>query len=275
MTDEVMVMIMNDFSEKARFFYSKGKEKLEEGQLNESIKDLLYAQQLFSTTGNDQYNAKALILLAEAYMEVNNKKQAKDAYVQAYTLFKKLGDKKNIAECSFNLGKLYRELGDFIKSKFYFAEAIEIYSALKDAYMIGVAWREFAIAYQTFLPNVSEHPLHAINAYKRSISWFKKAKAQEEAMEVSYDLAQLLINNEKYKEAIEYLTRISEYYIKNRKHEHAVTILLQIGTTYMKLNEKKKAKEYLTKAKEYMKKSKTFKDEKIKELERTIKSLFK
>ena len=254
-------------------FFDNGRDKFLEGKYPESIRELIYAEQIFTSQGKEIDTAKVSLILADAYAKLNQIDQARKAAFQAYNIYKTHSVTKEQAISAKKLGIFYRIQGNFRLAKQFLAEAIELFMKLKDIKELALTWCEMATLYQTNLQANSEHPLHAINAYKRAYELFKKLKDTKRMAEITLDLAHLLLNLEKQAQAIKYFEESRNLSLKTGNYEYAISICLQLASTYRSLKNTKKVKENLNLALKLMKEGK-YPIEKLKALQERIKALF-
>ena len=264
---------MIDQENSAKQFFLRGQKDFEDGKYQECIKDLIYAQEIFSSIGKKEQSAQALFLTAKAYQNIGQFTQARQFYSLAFSRFRELNDLQKIGECALVLGIIYREEGDFKKSKQSLAEAIEIFTTTNNIEMLADSWRGLALTYQIDLTQYSEHPVHSINAYRKAILLYKKMKQLDKKAETEHDLGHILISQSKYHEALEVFEEALNYYKKNNDKEQVIPISILIGRIYFELGKKPKAKDYMSKAIEEMKKY-DYSPEKINMLKQTIISMF-
>lgn len=263
---------MNSLSNPEQFFHN-GKNKFHNGLYSESIRDLIYAEQLYTSQGKPLNTAEVSVLLAEAYYKLNQIDNARKFIFQAYVIYREHALDEQIAFCAMKLGHYYRLLGDFKKAIQFISEAINIYTNLKKLEELANSWLELATIYQTNLSENSEQPNQAINAYKNAYDIYKKLKKPSLLLEVILDLAHLLINLERYNEAIKYLEEARNLAKKLSNTEYLISIYLQLADIYRNKNNLKKVKEHLSFALKLMKKS-NVPLEKLEELKQRIDSLF-
>ncbi len=263
---------MNDYLQKANHFYFKGNENLNNGEYLNSIKDLLYAEQIFSTHGNDESAANCLYLLSLAYSKIGQLDQAFKITKQAYFSFKNLQDDERIAECALILGNYYRERGKFKESKQFLDEAINLFFKLKNYVKLADSWKNLGLTYQTDLMENSEYPNHIANAYKTAIEFYKKGKSNKKRALTEFDLGQMLISHSKNDQAIKYLTAAHIFFSKQNDFDYTVTLSLQLGRMYLETGKKSKAKHFFNQGLTIMKKNGVHM-ESIEQLQATINSL--
>ncbi|MHA1686645.1 MAG: hypothetical protein ACTSYD_09615 [Candidatus Heimdallarchaeaceae archaeon] len=254
-------------------FFDNGINKFQEGKYPESIRELIYAEQIFTSQGKEIDTAKVSMILADAYAQLNQIDQARKAAFQAYNIYKSHSVVREHAISAKKLGVFYRMQGNFRMAKQFLAEATELFMKLKDIEELALTWCEIATVYQTNLQANSEHPLHAINAYKRAYELFKKLKDIKKMAEVTLDLAHLLLNLEKQNQSIKCFEESRNLFLKVKNYEYAISICLQLASIYKSLNNTKKVKENLNLALKLMKEGK-YPIEKLKALQERIKALF-
>lgn len=263
---------MNDYLQKANHFYFKGNENFNNGEYLNSIKDLLYAEQIFSTHGNYESAANSLYLLALAYSKIGQQDQAFKITKQAYFSFKNLQDNERIAECALILGNYYRERGKFKESKQFLDEAIDLFFKLKNYVKLADSFKGLGLTYQTDLMENSEYPNHIVNAYKTAIKFYKKGKSNKKRALTEFDLGQLLISHSKNDEAIKYLTASHIFFLEQNDLDYRLTLCLQLGRMHLETGKKSKAKYFFNQGLTTMKKN-GFHLESIEQLQTTINSL--
>ncbi|TFG10817.1 tetratricopeptide repeat protein [Candidatus Heimdallarchaeota archaeon] len=264
---------MREQENSAQQFFLRGQKEFEDGNFQSCIKDLIYAQEIFSSIGMKEQSAQALLLTAQAYHNINQITQSRQFYSLALSRFRELNNTPKIGECAMVLGITYREEGDFKKSKQYLAEAIEVFTTLNDYEKLADSWRGLALTYQIDLTQYSEHPVHSINAYRKAILLFKKLKKFDKKAETEHDLGHILISQSKYHEALEVFQEALDYYKKQNDKEQIIPISILIGRIYFELGKKPKAKDYMNKAIEEMKKY-DYSPEKINMLKQSIIAMF-
>jgi len=264
---------MRDQEISANQFFQRGQKDFKNGQYQNCIKDLIYAQEIFSSIGNREQSANALFLLAKAYQNIDQLTQARQFFANAFTRYKEMNNLQQIAECTLILGSIYREEGDFRKSKQSLAEAIETFTTLNDLEKLADSWRGLALTHQMNLTQYSEHPIHVINAFKKAIFIYKKIKNFEKKAEVEHDLGHILISQAKYDEALSVFQEALNYYKKKDDKEQIIPISILIGRVYFEIGKKGKAKDYMYRAIGEMKKYE-YSPEKINELKKSIIAMF-
>ena len=264
---------MIDQENTAKQFFLRGQKDFQSGNYQNCIKDLIYAQEIFSSIGMKEQSAQALFLTAQAYQNITQFSQARQFYILAFSRYKELSNLEKIGECALVLGNIYREEGDFKKSKQSLAEAIEVFTTLNDAEKLADSWRGLALTYQTNLTQYSEHPIHAINAYRKAILLYKKLKLLDKKAETEHDLGHLLVSQSKYDEALEVFQESLNFYKKQNDKEQIIPISILIGRIYFELGKKPKAKDFMNKAIEEMKRY-DYAPEKINMLKRSIIAMF-
>jgi tetratricopeptide (TPR) repeat protein len=260
---------MNDIESNAKFFFVKGKEEFLNGKYQDCIRNLIYAQEMFTSTGNKEQSAESLFMIAAAYHNIDQITQARQIYSQAFSRYKELNKLDRIGECSYKLGEIYRTEGNFKKSKQYLAEAIEAFTKLNQIENLADSWKELGIAYQTSLYEGSANPNHSINAYKTAISYYKKIKANGKIAETQYDLGQLLLSQSKHNDALKVLSEALNYYTKQKDDDNIITLFILIGRAYFNMGKKPKARDYMYKAVEHMRQAE-YSPERIGEMKKSI-----
>ncbi|MHA1199592.1 MAG: tetratricopeptide repeat protein [Candidatus Heimdallarchaeaceae archaeon] len=264
---------MRDQENSAKQIFLRGQKDFEDGNYQNCIKDLIYAQEIFSSIGMKEQSAQALFLTAQAYQNISHFTQARQFYSLAFHRFRELNNLPMIGKCALVLGIIYREEGDFKKSKQSLAEAIEVFTTLNNFEMLADTWRGLALTYQIDLTQYSEHPVHSINAYKKAILLFKKIKNLDKKAETEHDLGHILISQSKYQEALDVFQEALNYYKKQDDKEQIIPISILVGRIYFELGKKPKAKDYMHKAIEEMKKY-DYSPEKINMLKQSIIAMF-
>ncbi len=264
---------MRDQENNANQFFMRGQQGFKAGNYQTCIKDLIYAQEIFSSIGMKEQSAHALFLTAQAYQNICQYTQARQFYVLAFNRYKELNNLHKIGECTLVLGIIYREEGDFKKSKQSLAEAIEVFTTLNDFEKLADSWRILALTYQIDLNQYSEHPMHSISAYRKAILLYKKIKQLEKKAETEHDLGHILISQSKYHDALEVFQDALNYYKKQNDKEQIIPISILIGRIYFELGKKPKAKDYMHKAINEMKKY-DYSPEKINLLKQSIIAMF-
>ena len=264
---------MRDQENNAKQFFLRGQKDFEAGNFQNCIKDLIYAQEIFSSIGLKEQSAHALLLTAQAYHNISHFTQARQFFSLALSRYRELNNLQKIGECSMVLGIIYREEGDFKKSKQCLAEAIEIFTTFNDIENLADSWRGLALTYQIDLTQYSEHPVHSINAYRKAILLFKKIKKLDKKAETEHDLGHILISQSKYHDALSVFQEALNYYKKQNDKEQIIPISILIGRIYFELGKKPKAKDFMNKASEEMKKY-DYSPEKINMLKQSIIAMF-
>ncbi|MHA2357518.1 MAG: tetratricopeptide repeat protein, partial [Candidatus Heimdallarchaeaceae archaeon] len=131
---------MNEIESNAKMFFLKGKEDFKKGDYQNSIRNLIYAQEMYSSMGNKKLSAETLFMIAEAYTNINQITQARQMYSLAFSRFRELGETEKIGKCAFALGRIYSGEGNFKRSKQFLAEAIEAFTKLKWIEKLGDTW---------------------------------------------------------------------------------------------------------------------------------------
>ena len=264
---------MRDQANSAKQFFLRGQKDFENGDYQNCIKDLIYAQEIFSSIGMKEQSAQALFLTAQAYQNISQFTQSRQFYSLALSRYRELNNLQMIGECLLVLGIIYREEGDFKKSKQSLAESIEVFTTLNDFEKLADSWRGLALTYQIDLTQYSEHPLHSINAYRKAILLFKKIKKFDKKAETEHDLGHILISQSKYHDALDVFQEALNYYKKQNDKEQIIPISILIGRIYFELGKKPKAKDFMHKAIEEMKKY-DYSPEKINMLKQSIIAMF-
>jgi tetratricopeptide (TPR) repeat protein len=264
---------MRDQENSAKQFFLRGQKCFEDGDYQTCIKDLIYAQEIFSSIGMKEQSAQALLLTAQAYQNIDHFTQARQFFSLALSRYRELNYLHKIGECAMVLGIIYREEGDFKKSKQNLAEAIEVFTTLNEIEKLADSWRGLALTYQIDLTQYSEHPLHSINAYRKAILLYKKIKKFDKKAETEHDLGHILISQSKYHDALEVFQEALSYYKKQNDKEQIIPISILIGRIYFELGKKPKAKDFMHKAIEEMKKY-DYSPEKINMLKQSIIAMF-
>ncbi len=267
------VSIMDNHESNVKLYFLRGKDDFFKGNYQNCIRDLIYAQEMFTTMGKTKEAAESLFMLGEAYFQLQQFSQAKGMFSQAFTSYKKINNLRRVGECALSLGEIYRNQGEFKLSKQYLSESIEIFKKLKDLEKIADTWRELANTYQISLDAGSSQSMHIVNAFKNAITIYKKLKKEAKKAETELDLGYVLISQSKSEEALKYLTSAHEYYRKRKDEENVITLLILIGRIYFETGKKSKAKDYMNKAITHMKNA-DYSSEKIKRLTDTIISMF-
>ncbi|MFW9851629.1 MAG: tetratricopeptide repeat protein [Candidatus Thorarchaeota archaeon] len=260
---------MNEHEISANIYFSRGKEGFLKGDYQNCIKDLIYAQEMFSSIGKKDMSAETLYMLATSYYQIDQFTQARQMFSLAITRFKELKNLTRIGDCALKLGEIYRSEGNFKRSKQFLAEAIEIYTQLGDLEKLADTWRELANAFETSLDESSSHPSRIINAYKTAINYYKKLKFLDKKAETEFDLGHVMLNQTKFNEAIKYFSDSLSFFTKSKDNEKVVTALIMIGRAHFKMDNKSKARNYMYKAIEKMRKAE-YSPEKISQLKKSV-----
>ena len=260
---------MNEHEVSANIHFSRGKEVFLKGNFQDCIKDLIYAQEMYSSIGKKDMSAETLYMLGISYIKIDQFTQARQMFSLAITRFRELENLTRIDECALKLGEIYRADGNFKRSKQFLAEAIEIYTQLGDLEKLADTWRELANAFETSLEETSSHPSRIINAYKTAINYYKKLKFPDKKAETEFDLGHVLLNQSKFNDAIKYFSDSLSFFTKSKDNENVITALIMIGRAYFKLDNKSKARSYMYKAIEKMRKAE-YSPEKISQLKQTV-----
>ena len=264
---------MNDQDNGANFFFLRGKDGYLKGNYQNCIKDLMYAHEMYTTTGNKERSAESSLLLASAYFNITRLDQSRLMFARAYSRFKELNKLAKLGECALALGEIHKEEGDFKKSKQYLLEAIHVFTNLKDTEKLGDSWKELAEAYQMDLTNSSDNELNIITSYKTALEQYKKIKNNKKKAECEFDLGHVLISHSEFSEALKYLSPAFTYYKSLNHHDNVITLAILIGRIYFELRKKPKAKEYMHLAVEQMKKA-NYNPDKINSEQNTIVTMF-
>ena len=264
---------MRDQEINANQFFQRGQKGFEAGQYQNCIKDLIYAQEIFSSIGNREQSAQTLFLLANAYYNINQLTQARQFYINALNRYRELNNLLKVGECSLVLGTIYREEGDFKKSKHSLAGALDVFTNLSHIERLADSWRGLALTYQINLTEFSEHPSHVMNAYRQAIILYKKIKKLDKKAETEHDLGHILISQAKYDEALSVFQESLNYYKKIDDKEQIIPISILVGRVYFEIGKKSKAKDFMYKAIGEMKKY-DYSPEKISELKKSIIAMF-
>lgn len=264
---------MNDQNTNANFFFLRGKDGYLKGNYQNCIKDLMYAQEMYSTTGNEEKSAESSLLLASAYFNITRLDQSRLMFARAYSRYKELNKLAKIGECALALGQIYKEEGDFKNSRQYLLESIHIFENLKDTEKIADSWKQLAEAYQMDLSNSPDNQNYIIEAYSTALEYYKKAKNNRMKAECEFDLGHVLIAQSELDEALKYLSPAFQYFKETNNHDNVITIAILIGRIYFELRKKPKAKEFMFEAINQMKKA-NYSPEKIDSVQNTIISMF-
>ncbi|MCK4844216.1 MAG: tetratricopeptide repeat protein [Candidatus Heimdallarchaeota archaeon] len=263
---------MIDYLQKANHYFAKGNENFANGDYLNSIKDLIYAEQIFSTHGNNENAANSLYILSIVYSKIGQLDQSFKITKQAYFAFKNLKDNEKIAECALNLGNYYRERGKIKESKQFLVEAIDLFIESKNFEKLADSWKSLGLTYQTDLMENSEHPSHIVNAYKTAIEFYKKGKSNKKQALTEFDLGQVLLSHSENNESIRYLTSAYHFFSKQNDFDYTVTLSLQLGRMHLETGKKSKAKHFFNQGLTIMKKNGIHMDS-IEQLQTTINSL--
>jgi len=264
---------MNEHESSAKFYFLRGKDDFFKGKYQNCIRDLIYAQEMYSTMGDNKQSAESFFFLGEAYYNLKQFSQARQMFSQALTRYKQINNLKRVGECAFSLGEIHRNQGEFKSSKQYLSEAIEVFKKLNDLEKIADTWRELANTYQISLDAGSSHPMHIVNAYSNAITIYKKLKKEAKRAETELDLGHVLVSQSKFDEALKTLSNALNYYSKKKDGDTAITLLILIGRIYFEIGKKSKAKDFMNKAVIQMKDAR-YSADKIQRLKDTIISMF-
>ncbi len=264
---------MKEQENNAKHYFVRGRQEFQEGNFQNCIRDLIYAQEIFSSIGNKEQSAETLLLLGSAYYKINQFSQARQFYSLAFNRFQELNHSPKVGECALLLGEIYREEGDFKRGKQYLAQAIDIFTTLNNLEKLADTWKELALTYQTDLIEYSAYPARALNAYRKAIAIYKKLKAFDRKAEVEHDFGHLLISQSKFEESLTVFRDALDYYKKQNDKEQIITLSILIGRVFYELDKKGKAKDYMFKAIDEMKRFQ-YSTEKINQLKQTIITMF-
>lgn len=264
---------MKDQETNAVYFFVRGQKDFKKGNFQNCIKDLIYAQEIFSSIGNKRQSAETLLLLGTAYYNINQFSQARQFYSLAISRFQELNLLPKIGECALLLGVIYREEGEFKKSKQYLAKATDTFTNLSNLEKLGDSWKELALTYQTDLVEYSAYPARAVNAYKKAIEIYKKIKLLDKKAEVENDLGHLLVSQTKYEESLKVFQNALNHFKKQKDKDQIIALSILIGRVFFELDKKSKAKDYMFKAIDEMKNFQ-YSTEKINQLKQTILTMF-
>ncbi len=264
---------MNDQNTNANFFFLRGKDGFLKGNYQNCIKDLMYAQEMYTTTGNKEKSAESSLLLASAYFNITRLDQSRLMFARAYSRFKELNKLVKLGECALALGEIYKEEGEFKRSRQYLFESIHIFTNLKDSEKIADSWKQLAEAYQMDLSDSIDHQVNIVEAYKTALDYYKKAKNNKMKAECEFDLGHVLISQSDHSKALKFLSPAFTYFKETNNHDNVITIAILIGRIYFELKKKPKAKEYMFEAISEMKRA-NYNPEKITSVQNTIISMF-
>ncbi|MBY9001724.1 MAG: hypothetical protein KGD64_12475, partial [Candidatus Heimdallarchaeota archaeon] len=236
---------MNDHNTNANFFFLRGKDGFLKGNYQNCIKDLMYAQEMYTTTGNKERSAESSLLLASAYFNITRLDQSRLMFTRAYSRFKELNKLAKLGECALALGEIYKEEGQFKSSRQYLLESIHIFTNLKDVEKIADSWRHLAEAYQMDLSDSPDHQINIVEAYQTAHGYYKKAQNNRMKAECEFDLGHVLISQSRYSEALKYLSPAFTYFKETNNHDNVITVAILIGRIYFYMKKKPKAKEYM------------------------------
>ena len=264
---------MNDHNTNANFFFLRGKDGFLKGNYQNCIKDLMYAQEMYTTTGNKEQSAESSLLLASAYFNITRLDQSRLMFTSAYSRFKELNKLAKLGECALALGEIYKEEGEFRRSRQYLLESIHVFENLKNTEKLAESWRHLAEAYQMDLSDSPDNQVSIVEAYKTAHEYYKKAKNNRMKAECEFDLGHILISQSKHSEALKYLSSAFTYFKEVHNHDSVITVAILIGRIYFELKKKPKAKEYMFEAITQMKKA-NYNSDKINSVQDTIVSMF-
>ncbi len=264
---------MNEHESSAKFYFLRGKDDFFKGNYQNCIRDLIYAQEMYSTLGDDKQSAESFFFLGEAYYNLNQFSQARQMFSHALTRYKQINNIKRVGECALSLGEIYRNQGEFKSSKQYLSEAIEVFKKLNNLEKIADTWRELANTYQISLDAGSSKPMHIVNAYTNAITIYKKLKKDAKKAETELDLGHVLVSQSKFDEALKILSNALNYYSKKKDGDTVITLLILIGRIYFEIGKKSKAKDFMNKAVIHMKDAR-YSSDKIQRLKDSIISMF-
>ncbi|MHA1304487.1 MAG: tetratricopeptide repeat protein [Candidatus Heimdallarchaeaceae archaeon] len=239
---------------RANTFFVKGKVNFQNGKYEKCIRDLQYAESLFSTLNSKELAAESMLIISYAYLNLNQKKYALSSLNEAFHKFNELNNKQKKAECALKLGSLHRECENYDKSENFLNVSLNLYKDLGDDELIGDAWKELGNTYQknSFYPESLDKTQ---SAYQQAIFYYKKSKSHEKKALTELDLALVLISQSEYKEAVKLLLSSLQHFEETKQDDFIVTITVQLVRLYLILEKKKKAIEYYDKAIDVMKKN--------------------
>ncbi|UJG43279.1 MAG: hypothetical protein K9W46_13015 [Candidatus Heimdallarchaeum endolithica] len=259
-----MVEAANPHKAQANMYFNQGKINFERGNYEKCVRDLQFAESLFSTLNSKELAAESMFILGHAYLNLNQKKYALKSLNEAFIKFTEIQDVEKAAECALKMGSLHRECKNIEKSKKFLDISKELFENIGKIEHLGDSWKEIG---NTLLKDVKnpDSVQNAKLAYQKAIHLFKRAKAEEKKALAEIDLALLSLSTEDEKDALSYFLSAMSYFEHKKQDDFLVTIVMQIAKIYLKLEKKKKAQEYYDKAVEIMKRN-NYSPEKIEQL---------
>ena len=225
--------------ETAEQYFIKGKTDYQNGNYSDSIRSLLYAQQIYDALQDRESSGECLVALGNVYTKMDQKEKAAQYYVEAMSRYKEAGNNKKLGHCALAIGIIYKDILQSIpKSKEFLKEAITAFSKINDFEKMGDAWKALANSRQSnpkqFLENQDEIHENFITA----IDLYKKGKSDEKLAKAELELAQFLMAQTNYKEAEKHLKIAYNFFHENKRYNTLLTVRINLIRVYLELGKK-------------------------------------
>ena len=226
---------LNDPAELAYAKKNYGLYLLQKGKYTEAEKYIFDASELFRKTGNKKELAESYRWLAGVYFYKKQIQKALEYLKKALTLFTELNDYEGIADCYNNMGLLEKSVNNFSAAIKDYRRALAIINKHNLRQSKSPLFINLGIAYRY------------LQKYDSSAYYFYKAMKIDSAKRNLYNLASIYLNlaklymDQKQKDSVEYyLDKLIKLYPRIAP-ELQPTVLSTIGKWYYKTGQYRKA----------------------------------
>ncbi len=174
--------------------------------------------------------------------------QAITPYLDAMDLFKKKNNIKGTAACTMSLGTIMKKLRNFTKSEEYYKDALKLYESNKDKDGVARCYQNIGNLKNEYftLDSSVVHLNDMMIYYKKAYNIYQELGDKTQIAAIKSSIGTTYRELKNYSSAIKELNEAlilkNELSIKDNNTETA------LGKCYIKLNDYKKAVEYLEKA---------------------------
>lgn len=221
-----------------------GKNSISLGEYNLAI--YIYELIISKVDENSRFNnylANSYLGISEAYFKQAYWEESLENMDKAIKLFNKERDIDGLIKCENLLGALYGEKGDLTNAEHHFKVALEYLNSRNDKYMTGMIECNLGI-----INYANQNFDAALTYFYRALTFFQQINDFGRIAELRYNIALLLIHQEKFEESLKELDESINAAVKAEKLSHLGKSYLGKANMYVSMDKYPLAIAYADKA---------------------------
>ncbi|OFX32749.1 MAG: hypothetical protein A2X08_06800 [Bacteroidetes bacterium GWA2_32_17] len=192
----------------ARIYTSLGNIYINSGNYSKALNTYINSQKIIdklldkdsSSINLNQTKANNLNNLGNVYFYLNNYDEVLIYYFEAFTLYKKINDKADMANALNNIGLIYRVKGETEKSIDFRMKALEIFKELNN--IEGLAYCNMGLGNLYYESNQHDK---SINFFNQALKYFRQMDSKKGIIMIYVNFSEIFAQQKLFSKSIAYL----------------------------------------------------------------------